>query len=122
MYNNEIIPITDIEVRRNKLIPETKININQLNTINKVCPKSGCKINKSIINDVKKKEIENFIVKLEKFLFEIIKANIIIKKGFTNSTGCNFGKKIKSNHLVDPFTSTPIKGTKSNKIKDNKKI
>ena len=55
MYNNEIIPITDIEVRRNKLIPETKININQLNPINKVCPKSGCKINKSIINDVKKK-------------------------------------------------------------------
>ena len=122
MYNSEIMPITDIEVSRNKLIPETKININQLSPINKVCPKSGCKINKSTINDVKKKEIENFIVKLENFLFEIIKANIIIKKGFTNSTGCNLGKKTKSNHLVDPFTSTPIKGTKSNKIKDNMKI
>ena len=122
MYNNEIIPIIDIEVRRNKLIPETKININQLSPINKVWPKSGCKINKSMINDVNKKDIENFIVKLANLLFEIIKANIIIKKGFTNSTGCNLGKKIKSNHLVDPFTSTPMKGTKSNKINDNKKI
>jgi len=122
MYNNEIIPNRDIEKRRNKLIPETKININQLNPINKVCPKSGCKINKSIINDVKKNDIENFIVKLETLSFEIINAKIIIKKGFTNSTGCNLGKKIKSNHLVDPFTSTPMKGTKSNKINDNKKI
>ena len=51
--------------------------------INKVCPKSGCKINKSMINDVNKKDIENFIVKLTNLLFEIIKANIIIKKGFT---------------------------------------
>ena len=111
-----------IEIRRNKLIPETKINIIQLNPINKVCPKSGCKINNKAINDVNKKEIENFIVKLDNFLFEIIKASVMIKKGFTNSTGCNLGKKIKSNHLVDPFTSTPIIGTKNNKIKDNKKI
>ena len=122
MYKSKIIPTKDIEKRKNKLIPETKININQLRPINKVCPKSGCKINKSMINDVNKKDIENFIVKLTNLLFEIIKANIIIKKGFTNSTGCNLGKKIKSNHLVDPFTSTPIKGTKSSKIKENKKI
>ena len=122
MYNIEIIPITDIEVRRNKLIPETKININQLNPINKVCPKSGCKINKNTTNDVKKKEIENLIVKLENLSFEIINAKIIIKKGFTNSLGCNLGKKNKSSHLVEPFTSTPMNGTKSNKIKDNKKI
>ena len=122
MYNIEIIPITDIEIRSIKLIPEIKININQLNPINKVCPKSGCKINKIIINDVKKKETENFIVKFESFLFEIIKAIIIIKKGLINSTGCSLGKNIKSNHLVDPFTSTPIKGTRSNKIKDNKNI
>ena len=75
-----------------------------------------------MINDVNKKDIENFIVKLANLLFEIIKANIIIKKGFTNSTGCNLGKKIKSNHLVDPFTSIPINGTKSSKIIENKKI
>jgi hypothetical protein len=122
MYNNEIIPIKDIEIRRNKLIPETKISINQLNPINKVCPKSGCKINNKIIKDVNKKEVKNFIVKLDSFLFEIIKANMTIKKGFTNSTGCNLGKKIKSSHLVDPLTSTPIIGTRSNKIKDDKKI
>ena len=121
MYNNEIIPTRDIEKRRNKLIPETKINIIQLNTINKVCPRSGCRINKNTIDEVNKKDIENFIVKFEKLLFEIIKDNIIMKKGFINSTGCNLGKKIKSNHLVDPFTSIPIKGTNNNKIKDNKK-
>ena len=122
MYKSKIIPTKDIEKRKNKLIPETKININQLSPINKVWPKSGCKINKSMINAVNKKDIENFIVKLANLLFEIIKANIIIKKGFTNSTGCNLGKKIKSNHLVDPFTSIPINGTKSSKIKENKKI
>ena len=52
----------------------------------------------------------------------MIKAIIIIKKGFTSSTGCNLGKKIKSNHLVDPFISIPMKGTKNSIIKDNKKI
>ena len=66
--------------------------------------------------------MKSFVIKLYIFSLEIIKANITIKKGFTNSTGCNLGKKIKSNHLVDPFTSTPIKGTNSNNIKDNKKI
>ena len=122
MYINEIIPIIKIELIRNKLIPETKINISQLKPINNVCPKSGCRISKNMINNVNKKEIENFTVKVENFLFEIIKAKIIIKKGFTNSTGCNLGKKIKSNHLFDPLTSIPIKGTKSSKKKDNKKI
>ena len=61
-------------------------------------------------------------MKFEKLLFEIIKDNIIIKKGFINSTGCNLGKKFKSSHLVDPLTSTPIKGTKTNKIKENANI
>ena len=121
MYNSKIIPIPVIEIRNNKFIPETKINITQLNPINNVCPKSGCKINKKTIEDVNKKEMKNLVVKLNNFLFEIIKASIIIKKGFTISIGCNLGKKIKSNHLVDPFTSIPIKGTNNNKIKDNKK-
>ena len=41
-----------------------------------------------------------------------------MKKGFTNSTGWNLGIIGKSNHLADPFTSTPIKGTNANKIKE----
>ena len=110
-----------MEIRNNKFIPETKININQQNPVNKVCPKSGCKTNNKIIKDVNKKEIKNFVVKLNNFSLEIIKDNIMIKKGLTNSTGCNLGKKNKSSHLVDPFTSTPIIGTKSNKINDNEK-
>ena len=34
-----------------------------------------------------------------------------IKKGLTNSIGWNLGNKYKSIHLLDPLTSTPIKGT-----------
>ena len=45
----------------------------------------------------------------------------IIKKGLTNSIGWNRGKKLKSIHLLEPFTSTPIKGTKIKKINDIKK-
>jgi hypothetical protein len=108
----------DIDIKKNKLIPETKINITQLNPINNVCPKSGCKINKIIIIDVIRKEDVNFSPKPFNFWLEIIEAIITIKKGFTSSTGCNLGKKNKSNHLVDPFTCTPIMGTKSNKIKE----
>ena len=40
-----------------------------------------------------------------------------MKKGFTNSIGWNLGTKGKSSHLVDPLTSTPIKGTKAKEIK-----
>ena len=43
-----------------------------------------------------------------------------MKNGFINSTGCNLKKKIFS-HLFDPFTSTPIKGTKTSKTNKNKK-
>ena len=65
MYNIEIIPNKDNKIKRNKLIPEIKINIAQLNKTNKVCPRSGCKINSKAIKDVNKKEIINLIVKLE---------------------------------------------------------
>ena len=41
------------------------------------------------------------------------------KKGFKNSTGWNLGIKVKSNHLLDPFTSTPKIGINN---KDTKKI
>jgi len=48
----------------------------------------------------------------------------IIVKGLTRSIGRNLGKKNKSSHLLDPFTSVPIIGTKNKKNKDikNKKI
>ena len=51
------------------------------------------------------------------FLFWIfnIRDKATIKKGFRISTGWNLGKKNKSNHLFEPFTSTPRKGT-SNKL------
>ena len=48
-------------------------------------------------------------------------ANITIKNGFNNSIGWNLGKKYKSIHLLDPFTSIPIIGTKNNEIKEIKK-
>ena len=50
-----------------------------------------------------------------------IVANIIIKKGFKTSIGWNLGKKKKSIHLFDPFTSTPIIGTKIRNINEIKK-
>jgi len=45
----------------------------------------------------------------------------IIKKGFKTSIGWNLGKKIKSIHLLEPFTSIPIIGTKNSEKKDTKK-
>ena len=42
-------------------------------------------------------------------------------KGFNNSIGWNLGRKKISNHLLDPLTSMPIKGTKVNKTKKIKK-
>ena len=45
----------------------------------------------------------------------------IIKKGFKTSTGWNLGKKTKSIHLLEPFTSMPITGTKNRERKDIKK-
>ena len=43
-----------------------------------------------------------------------------IKKGFTISIGWNLGRNIRSIHLLDPFTSTPIKGTKIKNMIDKK--
>ena len=48
---------------------------------------------------------------------DIIKEEISIKKGLINSMGCNL-KKYKSNHLLAPFTSTPITGTNIRSIKN----
>jgi len=44
-----------------------------------------------------------------------------IKKGLTNSIGWNLGIKYKSIHLLDPLTSTPIKGTDIKRATDTTK-
>ena len=44
-----------------------------------------------------------------------------IKKGLTNSIGWNLGIKYKSIHLLDPLTSTPIKGTNIKRATDTAK-
>ena len=45
----------------------------------------------------------------------------IIKKGFNNSIGWYLGNgPPKSIHLLEPLTSTPIKGTKSKLVKNIK--
>ena len=44
-------------------------------------------------------------------------AIITIIKGFKISIGWNLGRKKKSNHLLDPLTSVPIKSTKIKAIK-----
>ena len=46
-----------------------------------------------------------------------IKDKITIKNGLIISTGWNLGKKNKSNHLFDPFTSIPKNGT-NNKLRN----
>ena len=45
-----------------------------------------------------------------------------IINGFKSSIGWNLGKKERSIHLLDPFTSTPTNGTKIKNIKDMKNI
>ena len=40
--------------------------------------------------------------------------------GFNISIGWNRGKNIKSNHLLEPFTWTPTKGTRIKKIRQTK--
>ena len=41
----------------------------------------------------------------------------ITKKGFKVSIGWNLGKEPRSNHLFDPLTSIPNKGTRNKLIK-----
>ena len=103
-------------------IPEVKIKISQLKKINNVWPRSGCITNKKDIISIVKKDNEYFKRVLENFWLLNTELTKIIRKGLTNSIGWNLGKKIKSIHLFDPFTSTPIKGTSINDIRDNQKI
>ena len=54
-------------------------------------------------------------------MLQRIVAKITIKNGFNTSIGWNLGKKNKSIHLFDPFTSTPIIGTINKETKVIKK-
>tara|TARA_B100000941_G_scaffold233585_1_gene176139 strand:+ start:112 stop:438 length:327 start_codon:yes stop_codon:yes gene_type:complete len=98
-------------------MPDTKIKLNHTDETNKVCPMSGCKANKSIIGKTINVLRANF-----KYLFKVnldpkINDKNIIKKGFKNSIGWNLGKIEKSNHLLEPLTSTPKNGTNNKDIK-----
>ena len=109
-------------IDKNKILtPEVKIKTNQVNKINKVWPISGWINNKPEINSVVRKE--NIYFKFILICLSVLNivARKIIKKGFNNSIGWNLGKINRSIHLFDPFTSTPIKGTKNKDIKIIKK-
>ena len=70
------------------------------------------KITNESITNVKK-----YFLYIFWFIFsERIFATIRTKKGFNNSIGWNLGKKNKSNHLLERFTSDPIKGTNNPSI------
>ena len=89
---------------------------------NKVCPISGWIISNNEIVEIRKAENKYFEIIFNLLLQKII-ARIMTKKGFKTSIGWNLGKKNKSIHLFDPFTSTPIIGTKTrDKVEIKKRI
>ena len=104
------------------LIPDVKIKIDQLKKTKRVWPISGCIANNKATANVVKKENKYFIYIFVYFWLAKIKLIKIIKKGLTSSIGWNLGKKYMSIHLLEPFTSTPIIGTRIKKIKEIKKI
>ncbi len=83
---------------------------------------SGWSISKLTIKAVIKNDSMCFKLSFEYFWEEIIKLNITIRNGLTNSIGWILGKKYRSIHLFEPFISTPIKGTKNNNNKEKPKI
>ena len=96
-------------------MPETKIRVSQTIAISNVWPKSGWEINN--INIGKSIRLLNKYLKYKLFFFKHNRVDkITIKKGLISSIGWNLGKIPKSIHLLDPFTSIPINGTKT-KIK-----
>ena len=105
---------------KNKLIPDTNINASHVKKIKIVWPTSGWDINKIIIGNINKKLKKYFKYKLFLFLELRINATITIIKGFKISIGWNLGKNKNSSHLFEPFTSTPINGTKTKDIRQIK--
>ena len=98
-------------------MPETKISVNHTIAISNVWPKSGWEINNNNIG--KSIMLLSKYLKYKLFFFKHNKADkITIKKGLISSMGWNLGKKPKSIHLFDPFTSIPINGTKTKVINE----
>ena len=102
------------------LIPEVKIITVHEKTTNKVWPISGWIIRNNEIMEITTVESKYLLI-IFNFWLQRIVARIIIKKGFKTSMGWNLGKKNKSIHLFDPFTSTPIIGTKKREKREIKK-
>ena len=109
-----------IAKRKYILIPEVKIKTAHEKTTSSVCPISGWITRSNEIIEIKTVETR-YLEKILVLLLQRIVAKNIIKKGFRTSIGWNLGKKNKSIHLFEPFTSTPIIGTKNREKKDIKK-
>ena len=85
--------------------------------ISNVCPKSGWEINNNKIG--KSTILLKKYLKYKLFFFRHNKVDkITIKKGLIISIGWNLGKKPRSIHLFDPFTSIPMNGTKTKSINE----
>ena len=106
--------------RKKIFMPEVKIKTAQENITNKVWPISGWIIKSDEIKVIIKIE-SRYLDIIFALLLQRIVAKVIIKKGFKTSIGWNLGKKNKSIHLFEPFTSIPIIGTKNKENKDIKK-
>ena len=121
-YVSKNDPNKKIAIRKYIFIPEVKIKIAQEKTTNKVCPISGWIISNNEIIEIKKAE-NKYLATIFNLLLQRIIARITTKKGCKTSIGWNLGKKNKSIHLFDPFTSTPIIGTKTrDKVEIKKRI
>ena len=101
-------------------IPDVKIKTAQEKTISNVCPISGWIIKSNEIIEIKIND-SKYLSKIFGLLPEKIVAKNTIKNGFKTSIGRNLGKKSKSIHRLEPFTSIPIIGTKKRKKRDIKK-
>ena len=101
---------------KSKLTPEINTVAIQL-PVNKIdCPKSGWSINK-INTEAKSKKLNKYFIWELLNLFKVKIFTVAnMKKGFSNSTGCNL-KKYRSSQRLAPFTSTPTIGTNNKTIK-----
>ena len=111
-YVSKNEPNKKIAKRKYIFIPDVKIKTAQEKTTNKVWPISGWIISNNETIEIKKAE-NKYLAIIFSLLLQRIIATIMTKKGFKTSIGWNLGKKNKSIHLFDPFTSTPIIGTKT---------
>ena len=97
-------------------MPEINTTAIHVPTISIDCPTSGWLINNIIIEDSIKKLKKYDVFEILSLLDVKILAVKRIKKGLINSIGCSL-KKYRLNQRLDPFTSTPIKGTRARVIK-----